>query len=85
MKMRRILEKVQAFLDADSHSQLKQKESISEVLEKLRDKEKELHRELELCTDAEKRKKLQRKLSVCHAQRKKGLTILKELRTQAPE
>lgn len=82
MKMRKILEKVQDFLDADSRSQQQQKDSISEVLEKLKEKEKKLQNELEHSVDRQEKDKLERKIAVCHAQRKKGLAILKEMRSQ---
>ena len=85
MKMRKILQKVQDFLDADSRSQQQQKDSISEVLEKLKEKEKKLQDELEHAVDAQEKDKLERKITVCHAQRKKGLAILKQLRTQPSE
>ena len=85
MKMRKILQKVQDFLDADSRSQQQQKDSISEVLEKLKGKEKKLQGELEHSVDTEEKDKLERKIAVCHAQRKKGLAILKQMRTQPDE
>ena len=85
MKMRKILQKVQDFLDADSRSQQQQKDSISEVLEKLKGKEKKLQSELEHSVDTEEKDKLERKIAVCHAQRKKGLAILKQMRTQPDE
>ena len=85
MKMRKILQKVQDFLDADSRSQQQQKDSISEVLEKLKEKEKKLQDELAQCEDSNERDKLERKVAVCHAQRKKGLAILKQLRAEPTE
>ncbi|MEP0203181.1 MAG: hypothetical protein ABJ084_02460 [Halioglobus sp.] len=85
MKMRKILQKVQDFLDADSRSQQQQMDSISEVLEKLKGKEKKLQDELAQALEAEEKNTLERKIAVCHAQRKKGLAILKQLRTLPPE
>ncbi|MEP4485282.1 MAG: hypothetical protein ABJ013_06625 [Halioglobus sp.] len=85
MKMRKILQKVQDFLDADSRSQQQQMDSISEVLEKLKEKEKKLQNELAQALGTEEKNKLERKIAVCHAQRKKGLAILKQLRTLPPE
>lgn len=85
MKMRKILQKVQDFLDADSRSQQQQMDSISEVLEKLRRKEKKLQGQLGRALETEEKNKLERKIAVCHAQRKKGLAILKQLRTKPTE
>ena len=58
MKMRKVLQKVQDFLDADSRSQQQQIDSISEVLEKLRKKEKKLQDELARAPGNEEKTKL---------------------------
>jgi len=85
MKMRKILRKVQDFLDADSRSQQQQKDSIGEVLEKLKTKEKKLQHELVTSESTCEKDKLERKIAVCHAQRKKGLAILKQMKSQAED
>lgn len=80
MKTRKIQSRLKNLLNSNRRAQVKQADAIKELLAKLKKKERHLRDKLSNCKDPEERKKLQVKISVCHAQRKKGLAILKEIK-----
>ena len=80
MKTKKLLDRLHTLLNADQRAQLKQEDAIKELLEKLHKKERHFKENLALVKDKEQRDKLERKISVCHAQRKKGLELLKQLK-----
>ncbi len=87
MKTRKIQSRLKDLLNANRRAQIKQEGAIKELLAKLKKKERHLRDKLSNCKDDEDSKKLKVKIAVCHAQREKGLTILKENKNQskAPE
>ena len=80
MKTRKIQSKLKNLLNANRRAQIKQADAIKELLDKLKKKERQLRDKLSHCDDAEECKKLKVKIAVCHAQREKGLAILKEIK-----
>jgi hypothetical protein len=80
MKLKKIQTKLAALLNADQRAQIKQASAIKELLGKLKKKERHLKEKLEVCDDEAQRKKLETRLNICHAQRLKGLTLLKEIK-----
>ena len=83
MKTRKIQARLKDLLSADRRAQVKQADAIKELLAKLKKKERHLRDKLSNCKDDEDSKKLKVKIAVCHAQREKGLTILKEIKNQS--
>jgi hypothetical protein len=81
MKLKKLQARLGALLDADQRAQIKQSSAIKELLHKLKKKERHLKEKLAECEDETRRKKLETRLAVCHAQRQKGLTLLKELKS----
>lgn len=79
MKTRKIQSQLKNLLNANRRAQIKQEDAIKELLAKLKKKEHDLRDKLSNCKDSDESKKLQVKIAVCHAQREKGLTILKEI------
>lgn len=79
MKTRKLLKRLQSLLDSELRAQEKQQEAIKSVLDDLREKEQHFRAKLEAAEDDEHREKYQRKIAVCHAQRSKGLEVLREL------
>lgn len=77
MKTSKIQSRLKNLLNANRRAQIKQEDAIKELLAKLKKKERHLREKLSDCKDSEERKKLKVKIAVCHAQREKGLTILK--------
>lgn len=80
MKTGKMLDRIRSFMDADQRAQIKQADAIKEILHKLKKKERHLKEKLENCKNSKEAEKLKVKVAVCHAQRKKGLAKLKEIR-----
>jgi len=83
MGRKNLLQKLADFFDMDSHARNKHKAELKELLKRLKDKEVSLKQEREQETEQEARDKLAQKIEVVHTQRKKGLAMLKELRTES--
>lgn len=80
MKIRKLIEKAQALLDPTEHKSKEQKKNLKHVIKKLRKHEKSLIQRLETESSKSKSAKLQEKINLAHAQRKKGLKVLKSLK-----
>ena len=80
MKTKKILSRLKTLINADRRAQVKQADAIKQLLAELRKKERRLCEKLANCEDRKERKKLQIKQAVCHAQREKGVAILKDIR-----
>jgi predicted nucleic acid-binding Zn-ribbon protein len=77
MKTRKLLDKLVAYLDGDARKRKKEKDEIKAVLKKLKRREKKLKNLLDETKDADKRTALQKEIDIVHAQRKKGVRLLK--------
>ena len=82
MKRRKLLDKLKDILNADRQAQLEKYKSLKKVLKALRLEKKGLEKELSDTTDEERRQEISSKLKVISMQRKKGLTVLKELKEE---
>lgn len=82
MKNRNLLDKLKDILSADRKAQLKKYKSLKKVLKSLRIEKKGLEEELSDTTDEEKRQEISSGLKVISMQRKKGLSLLKELKEE---
>lgn len=78
MKTRKLLERLVSYLDADARQRKKERDDIKAVLKKLKRREKKLKKQLEELEDEQKRGALQGEIDILHAQRKKGVKLLKE-------
>lgn len=78
MKQKKLLEKLKAFFDSDARERKKQEADVKDILKKLKKRERHLKEKLEDETDEEKRNRLQQKIDVVYAQRKKGIKLIKE-------
>lgn len=86
MKLKKMLEQLVEFFDADLHNQRKELQSIQKVLRKLKQKERDLKAELEAgIEDADQAAELQDKLSVIYAQRTKGVDLVKSIKKELKE
>lgn len=81
MKLKKIRERLGTLLSADQRAQAKEKAAIKELLVKLKKKERHLRNKLADCESGEQRKKIETKLSVCHAQREKGVALLRQIKS----
>jgi len=78
MKTRKLLEKLMGYLDADARQRKKERDDIKAVLKKLKRREKKLKNQLGDEKDEKKHAALQGEIDILHAQRKKGVKLLKE-------
>jgi len=82
MSTRKLLDKLKGILSAEHDAQQKKYKSLKKILKALRDEKAHLKREIEHVRDEEEREHLQARLKVISMQRKKGLTLLKELKKE---
>lgn len=80
MKLKRMLEQVEAFLSAKERERRAERDAMQKVLKKLKKKEQALRAQAEAESDEKLRAALQARCTVVHAQRKKGIDMLKATR-----
>jgi hypothetical protein len=76
MKLKKLLSKAEALFDSGQRERKAKKKHIKKVLKKLRSYEEKLATMLQEETDQAAAEKLRRKISLVHAQRKKGLSLM---------
>ncbi|MBV1882604.1 MAG: hypothetical protein KUG82_13280 [Pseudomonadales bacterium] len=91
MKLKKALKKMTEYLNSDRRYQLAQYDSIKKVLKKLKSKRNQLREkiafidnnqdEIHKANNSDERQKLQSKLDIVNAQRKKGVRLMKELKS----
>ena len=79
MKLKKLLQQVDKFLNAEERARKKQMSSMHEVLDALKQKERRLKARVKAQESPDARARLEKKREVVHAQRKKGLIALKAL------
>ena len=79
MDMKKLFAKAETFLSSGKRKRKEKKKCLKHVLKKLRKQEEKLNAHLQYETDQKVIDKLNRKISLVHAQRKKGLALMKEL------
>jgi len=82
MRVKKLLDKLKDILSAERHAQLEKYSSLKKVLKALRVEKTRLKKELAESSDENERQELATRLKVISAQRKKGLTVLKELKKE---
>ena len=82
MRVKKLLDKLKDILSAERHAQLEKYSSLKKVLKALRVEKSRLKKELAESSDENERQDLATRLKVISAQRKKGLTVLKELKKE---
>jgi hypothetical protein len=83
MKLKTIQQRLGTFLRAEQRAQAKEKAAIKELLVKLKRKEHHLRDKLAASETTEQREKIETKLAVCHAQREKGVALLRQIKSNA--
>ena len=78
MKVHNLVRRLEELLSAKKRARRARIDSMRQVLKKLRKKERDLEEKLRKEPDRGARKKLERKVRIAHAQRKKGVKSLKE-------
>ena len=79
MGRKKLLGMLGDIFDMKAHEREKKKNELKQVLRKLKAKEADLIKKLRQEKDKAKNEKLRQKVDILHAQRKKGLLLLREL------
>ncbi len=82
MKLKKLIGQAEDFVDSEKRSRKEKKKYLKQVLKKLSDHEKSLKKRMEHASGEEDRKALAKKLARTHAQRKKGIALLKDLQKE---
>ncbi|SIS74091.1 hypothetical protein [Neptunomonas antarctica] len=77
-----LLKKVKNFVDTDRRERITKYESLKRLLKKLKIKENLLKDKIRSESNEKSQKRLEEKMRVLKAQRKKGLKLLKELKSE---
>ena len=77
--MKKLFAKAEAFLNSDKRKRKEKKKCLKHVLKKLRKQEEKFNAQLQNETAQKVIDKLNRKIALVHAQRKKGLALMKQL------
>jgi hypothetical protein len=78
MKEKKLLDRLEAFLDLGAKKRKKKSDELKKVLKKIRKKEKELIAEHSKAGKGKKSEALEKHIMILHAQRKKGIKALKK-------
>ncbi|GAB5558458.1 MAG: hypothetical protein SynsKO_01050 [Synoicihabitans sp.] len=79
MKIRKLLERAQELFDPAKREKKAKKKHLKQVIKKLRKHEKSLSKRLKAEPSKTKSGRISERIQLVHAQRKKGLGILKDL------
>ena len=79
MKIKRLMKTAESFLDSDERDRKEKKKHLKQVLRKLSNYEKKVQGRLQEALTEEERARLEKRLALVHAQRTKGLGLLREL------
>jgi hypothetical protein len=82
MKTNDLLKTIKNFIDTDRREQITKYESLKRLMKKLKTKQNILKEKAKNETDIKSKKNLEEKMRVLKAQRKKGLKLLKELKSE---
>ncbi|OIO69616.1 MAG: hypothetical protein AUJ57_09020 [Zetaproteobacteria bacterium CG1_02_53_45] len=89
MKLRKLLKKLNDYLNEDEKQLQDKDDGLSSVLKKLKIKEMDIQHKIEIEMDEDERKFLEQELKIVHSQREKGIHLLSEMRgrknVQKPE
>ncbi len=77
MKLKKLIGKAEAFVDSEDRGRKEKKKYLKQVLKKLSNHEKDLKKRLAATSDKDEQNQLKKKLARTHAQRKKGIGLLK--------
>jgi hypothetical protein len=80
LKLKKLFKKAENFLDSDERSRKEKKKCIKHVLKKLRKYENEINEQIKDESSEESIKHLKKRIALTHAQRRKGMNLLKSLK-----
>ncbi|OOZ40547.1 hypothetical protein [Solemya elarraichensis gill symbiont] len=80
MKLAKIIDKAERYINTDERKRKEKRKCLKHVLKKIRRYEKQLEQELENEQDIDKHKRIKKRIKLAHAQRKKGLAMMDQLK-----
>jgi hypothetical protein len=80
MKTLKLLRKAEEILNAKKSKQRSEKKCLQEVLGKLKKRKHKLRDKLKNAGKSSERERIRKEMAIIHAQRKKGLKALKDLK-----
>lgn len=85
MKFKKLMKIAESYFDSDERDRKERKKHLKQVLRNLSDYEKKVRIRLRGDLTAEETLRLEKRLALVHAQRTKGLGLLKELKEQSKD
>jgi predicted RecB family nuclease len=79
MKAIKMVSRAEKYIDTDKRKRKEKRKCLKHVLSKLRKYEKKLEHKLQDETSSEKIKRLEKRIKLAHAQRKKALKLMEGL------
>jgi hypothetical protein len=79
MTEKNLLSRLEAYLDLNAKRRKKKADELKAIIGKLKKKEKTLIAEYQKAGKGKKRERLEKRCTILHAQRKKGLKALKKV------
>jgi len=79
---KKLLKKLQDFFDADQREKERHVGDIKRILKKLKEKERKLQKDFEVCGTGGQSEELKQELDIVYAQRMKGVKIVKEIKAK---
>ncbi len=79
MKLKKLIRKLENYLDADARERKEHRDEMKTLLQKMKTKEKNLAAKALVEFDENRLATLRKQIDMVHAQRKKGISALKEL------
>lgn len=83
MKLKKFIERAEMIFDSEAKKRQKRKKNLKKLLKKLSKYEKKLVAKLEKVQNSDTKERLQSKINIIHAQRLKGLQMIKTLKNNA--
>lgn len=85
MGRKKLLKKLAEFFDRDMRERGQRDDELADLLNRLKAKETEMKERLDSISDPEELKDMKKKIDIVHAQRKKGIGMLKDVRNPYDE
>ncbi len=79
MKIKKLIKNAKTYVNSEERNRKEKKKHLKEVLRKLSKHEKKLRDRLKGNLAGEEKERTEKRLALVHAQRKKGVRLLKEL------
>lgn len=80
MNLKKLINRTEEYLRTEERKRKEKRKYLKQVTRKLREHEKALKAQLEECDDSDLKKRLKKEIVLAHAQRKKGVKLIRSLK-----